>query len=206
MDALPNFEKFCDGAERSDLEKIKHELDMHYEPLRRLLGNEEILALRHYKNMGYKEMNDLMRNYTIPGMNDYALEMIENMVDRVKIAFSGQTLPFSTVTYRGLKREYPPADLAVGDYLTDLAFMSTTLSARFARQVCLWETNVVPSTIYEISVPEGTPAIWLDGILNKDEYELLLGYGTTVHISAINDLAGYPGRRYVRCQCVQLKI
>lgn len=203
MDSLPSFENFCAGSERDDLNELVRRLEAHYAPLRALLTFSERRSLELYKGMEYRDVNRYLRTGHLEGADDFRLNDLDETIDNIRSALSKARLPFSTVVYRGLKGGYPPQSLAVGDYLDEPAFLSTTLSAQVARQFCLWESEAVPSTILEISVPEGTNAIWLEGLVDKGEYELLLGSDTLIHVSAIKDAAGYPGRRYIQCQCVQ---
>lgn len=204
MDTLPNFENFCAGAERADLKSLVERLEAHYAPLRAFLTHREIACLYQYKGMDYRNINRFLRTGDLPGADDQQLEDLEDTIDGIRSVIERSTLPFSTVVYRGLKRDYPSPNLAVGDYLEEAAFLSTTLSAQASKQFSLWDSPEVASTILEISVPEGTNAVWIEGISSKGEYELLLNSDMLIHISAIKSLAEYPGRRYVQCQCVQI--
>jgi ADP-ribosyltransferase exoenzyme len=203
MNLIPNFESFCSGLERPDLDVLAQRLDTHYSLQRINLTHPERMSLELYKGMGYRDINRYMRSGNLAGANPQKLDDLDETIDLIRSALSKFFIPFPTVVYRGLKYGYPSANLAIGDYLGEQAFLSTTLSVLTAKQFCVWDANPAPSTILELSVPEGTKAIWLDGLLGKGEHELLLDSGTLIHISGIKVLQDYPQRRYLQCQCVQ---
>lgn len=206
LSTLPNFERFCEGDEREDLSHLEERLSSYYSPLYSALSGPERYHLAHYKREGYRQINRFLRTNQLPNLSDQAQSDLLEGVESISATLQRFTLPFSTVVYRSLRGDYPDGQLCVGRYLEEPGFMSTTLSAQVARRICAWESQDVQSTVLEISVPEGTHALWLEGVTSLpglNEYEVLLTSDVVVHISAIKDVEGYPDRRYVQCQCVQ---
>ncbi|WP_431308167.1 ADP-ribosyltransferase [Deinococcus arenicola] len=162
-------------------------------------------CLIRYKGMEYKNLNIYMRLGEVPGLTDAEVDDLYDSAEIIRSAFASDLarLPMPLTVYRGLKREYPPLDCRINDGLFERAFMSVSLSMPVAKRICLWDDPSHSSTVLEISLPAGTPAVWLEPLWDKGEYEILLPPPVVLHISGITSVSITPLRRVVQCQRVQ---
>ena len=183
----------------------KADLDDHFRPILSSLSPKQESCLKLYKGMEYKNLNVFMREGKAQGLSEDDLDDLYDTKATILSAFDTRdaVLPIPLTVYRGLKQGYPDRNLKVGGILSEYAFTSVSLCPIIARQISLWDTECSSSTFLEISLPAGTPALWIEPLWDKGEYEILLPPPTVLHVSGINPISTEPLRRLVQCQRVQ---
>lgn len=188
---------------KEEKEVIAQSLNLHFADFHRDLSERQQIALKRYKGMEYKPLNRFMRGQDVNSLSDEEFDDVTEQKSLILRAFESPIacLPKSVCVYRGLKGEYPDEKLRAGQILTDFAFTSVSLCPEVAQRICHWSFDS-SSTMLEIILPEGTPAIWLEPLWDKDEYEILLPPPTFLSVSAIKVVSTTPLRRVVQCQRV----
>lgn len=183
----------------------KADLDDHFKGILATLSPKQQACLELYKGMAYKNLNGFMREGQVQGLSDDELDDLYDTKATILGVFDARdaVLPIHLTVYRGLKKGYPDKNLKVGGILSDYAFTSVSLCPLTARRISLWDTECDSSTFMEISLPAGTPALWIEPLWDKGEYEILLPPPTVLHVSGINPISTEPLRRLVQCQRVQ---
>jgi hypothetical protein len=129
------------------------------------LSQEESQAVIEYKGSS-SNINNPLRKGEIGG-DDY-------LVSRLDAAINSSTLKSNVSVYRGIDNAVLPDHSMVGSYITDLGFMSTSLSIRTA-----WGSADVHDTNYtayiiRIGLKAGQHALNTEHFWDRGESELLL--------------------------------
>lgn len=156
------------------------DMTVHPETLQKLaehtqdLPPEQAGSLNRY-TQGSGELNENLRGSPRSGSDSAkANRNIEN-IDQAM-----EPIPEELTVYRAQDRQFFPADLDVGEYTWDNAFVSTTFSPRVMET--FGGANKIKMTI---TVPEDYPAVYLEPITSyKNEQEILLPRGSILKLES----------------------
>lgn len=177
----------------------------HFSPILQSLSDAQRRCIQLYKGTDYKRLNSFMRGEISEELSDEEYDSLSEIRAVIDSAFSapGAYLPIPLTVYRGLKKGYPDRHLRRGSTLIETAFTSASLCHRTAKTIGLWDTECNSSTLLIMSLPAGTPALWIEPLWDKGEYEILLPPPTVLQVSDITQISTQPLRRQVQCQRVQ---
>jgi len=165
------------------------------------LSEEQVTALQDYVSVGgYEEFNEELRLGAVLGL-DLAPDTAAK-ADLMESAIQGASFKDDVVVYRGLNDDegfYQTA--SVGDYITDPAFVSTSMDSVVAEMFAVGEMSNENPVVMKITIPAGTPALsgealaqrlyggWtgdfddeLDSVVN----EVILNRGTPLEVTGTN--------------------
>lgn len=108
----------------------------------------------------------------------------------IEAALKTTSIPQEIVVYRGTRQAFPPV-LTVGQTVTDLAFMATSLSLAVAEEFACWDDPDELATVLAIRVPPGYPGAWVEELWHPDirEYEVLLPPATTLVVEKVEQVS-----------------
>jgi hypothetical protein len=138
------------------------------------LTEEDISALRDYKGSSFA-LNDWLRadGYSNLEGNPNRLKIAKT--ERLDAIIPQSRLPEPVLAFRGINRNAIGPD--TGDYtgveFMDKAFVSTTLHLKSALGWS-WNNQDPIGTVVQIQLKKGSPAMFMDEIYDRGEYELLL--------------------------------
>ncbi|MFI7704584.1 ADP-ribosyltransferase [Nonomuraea sp. NPDC049480] len=154
--------------------------DAIWGPVIKTLPDNEVRAVRHYSDHGFRDINDFLRarGDALPSgwstvKNYYMNPGLLANIERLNHALSRQPVPETIDVFRAVDLTDDlftvPMEELPGTVQRDPAFMSTNIG-----RSAIWSREV----ILHLRVPEGTPALYVDPISEHGgERELLLGTG-----------------------------
>lgn len=160
------------------------------------LGLTEVEEYAYYTNEGAASINRELRA---------GLDLSKSTVARIDaIIEKSPKLPSDTVLYRGISARGGETtsstldrvfgeNLAVGDVLTEKAFLSTTVDRQLAEKFVTSDGSR-SGIVLRLETPKGTRA--LQG--RSDEVELILARGTKFKVTKIQEVKASDGTMYSR--------
>lgn len=164
---------------------------------RNSMTDGEIASLENYAQKGYKKLNAALRSgEKLTADQQALLDDINNMMAR------GQTdkpiVAYRAMTAESIVTAFDSGEL-IGSTLTDNAIMSTSIGPGTANTFTHRQGK--NPILFEIRIPSGTNAVYVETISELTEFELLLGTGTQLRVisTSVND----DGLRSVVCEVVR---
>lgn len=200
---LDKFYRFCKNDEQ------REEIGQYIEEAFSVIGSflyslsySEFEALTQYgKNIGstFESINSVLRNNS-------KMSLVERVtIHALDSAINKFNLNDDITVYRAIKPydNWNNPDVMVGMVQTDNGYMSTSLS--FDKSYS-WSDDY--SVVLEITVPAGTPCVYLQWFkVAGDEEELLLGRGTTISVDNVrSEIIEEKPRIVYSCTVLQEKL
>jgi hypothetical protein len=153
------------------------------------LSPEEYSALEEYKKEGFRSLNRFLRDHDgdlsmLPTEDRLRAEGLDAALQRAPI------LKRPVVVYRGRLPDAVLEAFEEGEEETlldqvfgDIAYTSTSLRRGIAREY--GGSSRFPESVGKITLPQGTRAGYVDAVLDKGQYELLLPRDARVRIDKV---------------------
>ena len=159
----------------------------------------ESRTLLAYQQAEYRRINGQLRVASGRPLDTLPSREVDLAVDPADVArldavIARGTLPETVTVYRGMRRSTPVATARqwVGSTMRDDAFLSTSLSPAVAEDFAY--DGAYNGTVYQITVPAGRPAAWLDRHRSREEAEILLPRSSRFTVTDVSQRA-MPGRQ-----------
>jgi len=205
------------------LEERQAQLNVAFAPWAHSLSEEESLALLTYTGSGHERINARLRareGLSLEAVDPWdppspvAREALMSTIRRLDAVISRGQVPTTLTVYRGRERHVPLAEAQqrIGGIARDYGFVSTSLALHVAALVAGYQKTWLaadPSTVqvrcgtlYEITIPAGSRAAWVDIHEDRKEYELLLPRGSRFRVTGVRQepWAGEPPAAYTVIQ------
>ena len=185
-----------EAADRAPLlDRLNRAYDRWYDSI----SLPESRTLLAYQQAEYRRINAQLRVAarrpldTLPSREvDLAVDPAD--VQRLDSLTTRTTLPETVTVYRGFRRSTPPATARawIGSTMRDDGFLSTSLSPAVAEDFAY--DGAYNGTVYQITLPAGTPAAWVDRHRSREEAEVLLPRSSRFQVTDVSQRA-MPGRQ-----------
>jgi len=153
------------------------------------LSRWERSALEEYKREGFRSLNRGLRDHdgdlsVLPSRDRLRAEGLDAALEKVP------ALDRPVVVYRGRLPdavleafEAGEEETLIGQVFGDPAYTSTSLRSGIAREY--GGSSRFPESVGKITLPRGTKACYVDAVLDKGQYELLLPREAKVRIEKV---------------------
>ena len=180
-------------------------------PWARTVTEAEVLALLTYTGTGHTAINARLRARrglplaTVDAgdpPSPVARAALVSTVRRLDALIGRSRLPETITVYRGRARQVPlaEAEQRIGGVATDHGFVSTSLAPAVAARHAgapppgpgadPGTVALYGGTLYEITIPAGSPGAWVDVHEDRAEYEVLLARGSRFRVTGVRQEPG----------------
>ncbi len=181
----------------TDVQRLCQRLDDTYLDYAASFTYSEQEALHQYQGVDYSPINRYLRHPCFINTlrdNPVRMEDILTAIIHLDAVIKRCQTPVAMTVYRSQhidKRLCYPASL-VGTVINEPAYMSTSVFKNKADALLSTEhdeasPNHIPA-LFEIAIPQGTMAMWMDAIEDIGEGELLLPRGGKLFIEALEEI------------------